>query len=253
MPARSSPLEVVVIGDAHDSSKLPDKSRFRWIGKEIRRLKPDWVVSIGDLATLDSLCSHEKNETLAGKRKPSFVEDMASLRCALEAINLPDGLPRHVTLGNHEDRCLSFTNRHPETEGMMEGALIEVLAAYDWTWSRFGEVWTLGGVDFTHMPLTVMGKPMGGENPGPRLARIATTDMVVGHDHLVGVTVGRKIGHRSVRVFQVGCALPSGHIEDYARHALTGWHYGIMHLTLGHGRVTDWAFSSMDALKERWG
>ena len=48
---------VCAIGDAHDSPTI-SKDRFRWIGKHIKELKHDYVVQIGDFASLDSLCRY---------------------------------------------------------------------------------------------------------------------------------------------------------------------------------------------------
>ena len=50
-------MKVVAIGDLHDSPNIRDKSRFRWIAKHIKKVKPDVVVQIGDIITLDS-CTH---------------------------------------------------------------------------------------------------------------------------------------------------------------------------------------------------
>jgi len=39
--------KVCVIPDAHDGPNIP-KDRFRWIGKHIKKTKPNHVVQIGD-------------------------------------------------------------------------------------------------------------------------------------------------------------------------------------------------------------
>ena len=50
-------IKVVVIGDTHDSPDIPDKSRFGWFSKHIKKFKLDYVVQIGDFISLDS-CTH---------------------------------------------------------------------------------------------------------------------------------------------------------------------------------------------------
>ena len=45
---------VIVIGDAHDSPKIP-QDRFKWIGKHIKQSNPDYIIQIGDWASFDSL------------------------------------------------------------------------------------------------------------------------------------------------------------------------------------------------------
>ena len=49
-------MKIIAIGDTHDAPDV-DKTRFRWFGKYIRKVKPDAVVQIGDFITLDS-CTH---------------------------------------------------------------------------------------------------------------------------------------------------------------------------------------------------
>ena len=44
-------MKELAIGDTHDAPDI-NKDRFRWIGKHIRKIKPDIVVQIGDFITL---------------------------------------------------------------------------------------------------------------------------------------------------------------------------------------------------------
>ena len=38
-------MKIIAIGDTHDAPDV-DKTRFRWFGKYIRKVKPDAVVQI---------------------------------------------------------------------------------------------------------------------------------------------------------------------------------------------------------------
>ena len=49
--------KILVIGDARDGPTIP-KSRFLWMGKHIKKTKPDYVIQIGDFLSLDSCCWH---------------------------------------------------------------------------------------------------------------------------------------------------------------------------------------------------
>ena len=39
--------KVLVIGDTHDSPHIP-QDRFKWIAKHIKKIKPDYIIHIGD-------------------------------------------------------------------------------------------------------------------------------------------------------------------------------------------------------------
>ena len=150
--ATSEKIKVLAIGDAHDSPAIPDKSRFEWMGRYARECGADILLSIGDMFSLDSLCSHERNDTLRGKAKPSFKQDMASAKEALAAVR--GGLggygpEMHITLGNHEDRIFSFTNRTPEIAELLTENLHTILTDFGWNYSPFGALHYIGGVAFT--------------------------------------------------------------------------------------------------------
>lgn len=249
--------KVAAIGDAHDSPKHPDKGRFKWMGRWVADIQPDIVIQIGDMLSFDSLCSQEPNDSLRGKDKPSFLEDIASGVAALQAFE--DGLGghdvrKHVTLGNHEDRLYSFTDRTPETAGMMQFELDRLLGRFGWTYSPYGVPWFLGGVAFCHVPMTILGRPVGGEFPGNTVARKSTHDWVYGHTHKADVTRHPKLGVRNhVEVINLGCALPQGVVEDYARLSMTGWWWGVWELRLSAGKIASYAKITMDELEQRYG
>lgn len=255
--ASGKPMRVLAIGDAHDSPKL-DKERFNWMGRHAAETRPDWIVQIGDLLTLDSLNSHESNASFAGKAKPSYLADIASGKEALDAFNtaLPTGYePRkHITLGNHEERVWRWSNEAPETVGMMEVELTSILEESGWAWSRYGEFLFLGGVGFVHVPLNRLGKPYGGKNSEQQIANDSVTDTIFGHSHIGRQWRAPKIGPaQHVTVLNLGCALPDGHIEDYAKMSTTGWTFGIYDLTIGGGHILSASFIPMAELERRYG
>lgn len=251
-------IRVLAIGDAHDSPTLPDKSRFYWMGKYAAEHKPDVVLSIGDLCSLDSLCSYDRNDTLRGKHKPSFKQDMASAKEALAAFD--EGLgnfkpEKHVTLGNHEDRIFSFTNRTPEIAEMLDENLHTVLTDFGWHYSPYGAMHYIGGVGFTHVPFTVMGKPFGGENSENQIGNRAVCDVVYGHTHKKVEKPYWKVGGERITVLNLGSALPHGHVEPYAKHSLGdgNWDYGVFDLTIEQGRLKKSHHIPMTDLGERYG
>jgi hypothetical protein len=253
--SRGERLKVVCIGDAHDSPHLDDKSRFVHIGKHINAVRPDVVVQIGDFMTADSVSTHAGNHTIEGKHKPTFNDDLNSFRLALDAFN--DGLgsfnpEKHVTLGNHELRLLKFEQEHPETEGMIGEKLHLALSDRGWKYSPYGEATFYGGVAFLHCAINRMGKSFGGKNSELQVANELLTDCVVGHSHIKRVHKAPKLHHRHVTVVNVGCALPEGYIEPYAKVAQTGWSYGVMTLTIKDNHIQDDEWVSMATLAERY-
>lgn len=250
----SSKIRVVCIGDAHDSPAIPDKSRFRWIGKYITETKPDIVIQIGDFATLDSLNGHIPNESYHGKTKPTFIADMVSFNEALGEMNIPDGIEKHCTLGNHERRLYLFEDRAPEAYGMMQHELQSVFDRHKWTFSPYGVPYVLGGVSFVHACLNSLGKTFGGKNAENTIANDAIGDWVIGHSHRERMHRAAKLGANNyVKIINVGCALPDGHIEEYAQHTLAGWSHGIADMTITGGHVQDYRFVSMAHLSETYG
>jgi hypothetical protein len=252
--ASGEQIRLVCIGDAHDSPAIPDKSRFEWMGAFINDRRPDVVVQIGDLLTLDSLNSHIPNENYDGRAKKTFREDIASGILALDALNSKIAYTpeKHVTLGNHERRLFLFEQSNPEAFGMMSADLDSALRGRGWSYSPYGAITYYGGVGFVHAALNVLGKTFGGKNAEMTIANETLTDLVIGHSHVERAHRARKIDHKHVTVLNVGCALPDGYIEDYAQHALTGWSWGVTELTIRDGHITDRDWVSMKRLEERY-
>ena len=251
------------IGDAHSAPEV-SSDRFLWIG----RYAHEWgnlhseentaIVQIGDLLSFDSLCRFEGNETVQGRLKPSFEQDIEAGHRDLSELDkgLQGFTPKekHVTLGNHEDRVISFTNRNPEVFGVFTGMWDNLMMTHNWTYSPFGNIWYLGGVGFTHYPLTTLGKPFGGKTALQRACNDLVHDLVVGHDHKAQHIRMPKIGtNQSVQILGLGCSLPHGHLEKYVKHdQLSGWSYGIYEVLIDHGKIQSAKHISMLELEERY-
>ncbi len=97
-------VRVMVIGDAHDDPRVPDKSRFALMGAHAEATRPDVILSIGDFLDFASLSTHEREDTYKARGKPSFMEDMASGLDALQVFDAqlsPDFHPRkHIRRGS---------------------------------------------------------------------------------------------------------------------------------------------------------
>jgi len=247
--------KVLAIGDAHDDPHIP-KDRFRWFGKHAKEMGANYVVQIGDWATLDSLNSHIPNDTLAAKQKSPFVDDLVSLNRSFDEFNKGLGghsCKRHTTLGNHERRAWLFEDANPESAGLLTGPLLSAFESHGWSTSPYGEFFYLGGVGFVHVPLNTLGKAYGGKNVLNTIANDAVHDIAFGHNHREESRTSPKLGpYNRVNVINLGCALPHGHIEGYAEHNLNGWTWGVKELFIRGGHIESAKFISMLELEERY-
>lgn len=252
------PLRMAVIGDAHDSPHLADKSRFYWMGRFIAERKIPHVVSIGDWMTLDSMSTHTDPATFEGLGKPTFQQDIDSFHASQRAFRegLGDWKPKlDVVLGNHEYRAWRWANAHREIVGGGVDpslALLEAFAQWGWRTTPFGEYRFIAGVGFIHAPLVpgTAGKTYGGKTGGQRAANDAMFDIIRGDDHKLYINTSPKIGPvKSPRVFGTATALPPGYIETYARKNPGDWEAGICEATIWGGRVRHFAFHDMHLLR----
>lgn len=257
------PLDLAVIGDAHDSPHLRDKSRFYWMGRYIAEHRIPWVVSIGDWITLDSLSTHTDPATFEGLAKPSFQQDLDSFHESQRAFQqgLGDWRPKKdIVLGNHDgERPKRWANLHREVVGgAIDPALAinEAFAQWGWRVTPYGEYRFIGGVGFIHAPLVpgTAGKTYGGKTGGQRAANDAMFDIIRGDDHKFYVASAPKLGPvKSPRVFGTATALPPGYIEGYARKNPGDWESGICRFTVWGGRVHSFTFEGMHVLRRRYG
>jgi len=256
------PIEVAVIGDAHDSPHLPDKSRFEWLGRWIADNQIPWVVSIGDWLTLDSLSSHTDPATFQGLAKPSFQKDLDSFHESQRAFQRGLGSwkpKKDVVYGNHDgERPRRWANMHREVVGGAidpSMAIDEAWAQWGWRTTPYGQFRFIGGVGFIHAPLIpgTPNRPYGGKTGGQRAANDAMFDIVRGDDHKFYVASSPKIGPvKSPRVFGTATALPPGYIEGYAAKNPGDWESGVCRFTIWGGRVHSFTFEGMHVLRRRY-
>lgn len=231
--------KVLYFTDAHNQPSL-DTDRFIWLTNLINYEKPDYLVDGGDFDDFHSLCSHERNETQKGKLKPSLLKD---LEHSVKARKIIDDLLtcdpiKHITLGNHEQRLWLYEDANPEVYGIATGHYTDILKTHAWTWTAYGEYYTIEGVDFTHCPFTGMGKPVGGDNTCKQIAEKSLADCVYGHTHSLQSITAHKFGPgRSVTAFNGGCMMPQGYIPSYAKNTRKEFWYGAHVIMISEGRI----------------
>lgn len=246
------PIRVAVIGDAHDSPHLRDKSRFRWLGCYIEEHGIERVVSVGDWMTMDCFSSHTDRASFEGLAKPTFQQDIDSFHESQQAFQ--SGLAGHrpkkdITLGNHEHRAWRYDNLHPD--GASHSFLVEqAFAQWGWRTRIYGEYRFIDGVGFVHVPFNALGRPLT-QNQRPNKAMF---DTVHGDDHRATQLTDYKAGpYRSPTIYSAGTALPPGYIEGFTGKGGSTWRTGIADATIWGSYVRRWSFEEMILLKRRYG
>jgi len=249
MTSLGRPRRVLGIGDLHADPRQSEyqKDRYDWIGQHLAQGDFDDVVFIGDFLTMDSLNSHDKDDTLKGRLKPSFEEDMSDGRATAHRLLSPfkqridkarrlhlarPKIPHiHAVMGNHDwARATRYENDHPPMKNQLLPQIIDLFKGCNII--PYKEYLNLDGVLFTHVPMSAMGQPIGGANVSQAIALHSNVDVVHGHDHKFQVINRAKIGGDRVTVIDLSCALPEGHVEDYAKHSMNAWSYGITELDI---------------------
>lgn len=246
------PVTVCVIGDAHDSPHLRDKSRFEWLGAFAAEHGVDRVVQVGDWWTMDCFSSHTDRATFEGRAKPTFEQDRDSFHESMQAFHR--GLAGHkpkldCTLGNHEVRAWKWDNFHPEAES--HGLKVqEAFAQWGFRTTPYGQYRFIEGVGFVHVPFNAIGRPL----TQNQRANKAMFDTVHGDDHRATQITDFKSGpFRSPTIYSAATALPPGYIEGFANAGGSTWRSGVCLATLWGGHVRSWQFTEMILLQRRYG
>ena len=248
---------VAVIPDIHIAPGISNE-RMHWIGRWVNDIEPDYIVQLGDWLTLDSMSTHAAPGSIAQLQAPTFQADLAAGRESIEIFNDAVGdkgiTKRIETLGNHEFRAYRFENLNSCLEGTLIQEIEEMFAAGGFRPVPFGQFAFIEGVGFIHHANNTLGRPYGGKTVAQRIAAESIFSVVHGHCHTKQAADAPKIGpSHSVRAISAGCALPYGHVEEYAQHATTGWWWGVLNLVIHNGIILDEHWTSMISLERRYG
>jgi predicted phosphodiesterase len=246
---------VVAIGDHHDKPGR-DKERALWLGRFAFETEPDFIVSIGDWASLDSLSSHEIPGSQTDVIRPSFAEELDSLNESLSKFHagLPVGsIPIFQTHGNHEARAWRVANNNPKQSGDLCTRLDETFMQYRWITRPYGEFLTIADCDFVHIPSNTMGRDMGGEHVERNVAAKSLRSIVHGHTHKFNVYRCAKVGqNRAITVVNLGTSMPMGMVEPYTGVAMSGWSYGVVVLRICNGDILSVKHFDMTELEQKF-
>lgn len=238
-PAASAFTKILYFTDAHNQPGM-STDRFVWLARFANEQKPDIIVDGGDGDDLNSLCAHERDETYQGKLKPFLMRDLEAAAAARKIFsdNLKHSCRKLITLGNHEARLWTYENNNPAIWGMATGIYLDILKSTGWEHYKYGEYVNVAGVNFTHVPFNVMGKPVGGETACKQIADKSLRDIVFGHSHKLDVWNAAKFGDSvSVTAFNGGCFMPNAYVPAYSKDTRKEFWYGAHILTIANGRL----------------
>lgn len=253
-----SPQRILVIGDLHQDPRHEHRIHvLTWAARYASEHRFERIIQVGDWSSFDSVNNHDKNDTFAARSKPGIRADLdnhaASLSAFRRGMSLDYKPKQDILLGNHEYRLERFENANPEAQGTFTLERDQNFLQHGWRTRPYGELFYVDGVAFTHHPTNGAGRAYGGKTGPQRAANESTVPVVSGHTHRRQVHDSPKIGPIDViSMVEVGCALPWGEVEAYAKHGLTGWWHGICPLTVQAGVITDLSFVSMLSLRARY-
>jgi hypothetical protein len=244
-------MRVMAIGDPHTKPGR-DRRRFTWMGRHAAKTRPDHIVCIGDWGSFDSLSTHEQPGSQGDADRPGFWEELDDLdaTAALFHKEAPPNIPKTLTLGNHEFRCERAANRQPKQSGDMPFRRDEVFARYGWDVHPFGEFVDVAGCDWVHVPLSIMGKEMGGEMVLRNVGLKALRTTIFGHVHRYGSLPIVKVGQqRAIRIVSLSTSMPYGMVEKYSGMSVTGWDWGCHDFWIQDGVILSERFVGMHELE----
>lgn len=252
----------LIVFDPHTHPE-DDFARFDHLGRMILEEKPNSIVIGGDLGRVDSMSRH-------GDKPPcTFREDLNAMHEALRRMLGPlkewnerqrshrhkPWEPRIVWLeGNHEERARRVAKEDPYGFSSLVD-WDDPFGFARWFDERyeFGQYANVGGIKYTHIPRTIMGRPMAHTS----ICKHTSGHLIYGHGHTLNCTTVAINDHsNSVRVIlSAPCFMPDQNKEPYAKHLTTGWVFGLLRVYPSGSPTVPFGFDyvSMPQLQERYG
>lgn len=243
---------VLVVGDAH-VDEFQSLDRFKALGNRIAQTQPDYVVIIGDFLSLNCLSAWDKNKRQKMENKRYHLEVAAGNR-ALDLLGL-DGTQKCQVVyveGNHEDRLSRYLAHDPTFEGFACLPQDLRLDERGIEWVPYKEVYKIGGVSFTHIPINSVGKPIGNPNVAYKALRLFNNSVVFGHTHTLDHAAEHRHGGPHLnQSLSVGCFFE--HVDEYAQGSLTNYWRGVVELDIYDTNRFDIHTQSMRQLLNQYG
>lgn len=248
----------IVIPDAHAHFQHHNK-RFELLGKLINDVQPDAVINLGDGADMPSLSSYDKGTRgFEGRRYKKDIE--ASLDAQEKLWHHVDStvfnfITSYYCIGNHEQRIVKATNTQAELEGTIDLDDLELSTWYDEVIEYHGGtpgIVKVDGINYAHFfPSGVMGRPIGGINPGASLLSKQYESCTSGHLHLIDFSERTTVSGRKIMGLMGGCFIE--HFHEWAGGANELWWSGVIIKRNVSNGTYDPEFVSLKRLQKIYG
>ena len=243
-------MKIAVIPDVQSKPGVSPKF-LKNVGRYIAEKEPDVVVCIGDFADMPSLSSYDKGKKAFEGRR--YKADIQAARNAMESLyegfemnprwNLMT--PKHMAIGNHEERIPRAVNNQRELEGLIG---YSDLPYESWKVHDFLEVFTIGGIAFSHyFDSGAMGRPVG---TAQRLLTTKHQSCIAGHQQGRQIATSFRADGTPITAIIAGSCYE--HDEEYmGKQGNRHWRGIVMLHEVKNGSF-DEMFVSLSYLKKRY-
>jgi predicted phosphodiesterase len=164
----------IVLSDAH----IPFQHKTAWnlALKVIRETRPDYVVSVGDLADMLAVMAHAKSKN---QRNITLLDEINRVNPELDRLGKAAGKAEvHWVLGNHESRFERYiAQRAPELEGMTSVEQLFRTKERGWHVTQYKDHLQLGKLYITH------DVGVGGDRAHIAAEKDFAGNVITGHNH----------------------------------------------------------------------
>lgn len=234
--------------------------RFKWLNNMIRGSpEVENIICIGDYASMDCLSGHSQPGSQTDRDKPSLVEEFDIIRESQEILFDKVKIPvsnRIMTKGNHEHRFNRWAENNPLVASAINYNEDSGFAEHWGTIKNYGTYVGVNGVDYTHVPFNLMGRPVSGVNRTRTVALQSVRSTIFGHSHNMQFSSVALLGSKNaVRCSLSGPAFQDqDHLPQYAKNTQSGWNYGVLKVfPLGKNRGFSFHWVSMKELEDTYG
>lgn len=242
--------DILIIPDAHAHPDFSN-NRFVHLGRFIRAVKPDLVVSVGDFADMAALSQYDKGKVSAEGRR--YERDVRASVDALDKMMHEcrrSNAKFFITLGNHEDRINRAASEAPELYGTLSTEDLQ-FEEYGWDVTPFREILELQGWLFSHyFSAGISGRGIGGQNAAQHMVKKKHCSCVQGHSHLLGMYEEVRGDGKRLTGLSVGCYVHPKMVEGWNKDTFSMWWRGVV-LIRGaqHGQYDSLQFVKQEAMK----
>jgi hypothetical protein len=252
----------IVYTCAHSDPAI-DNTRFDWLGKLIRDVKPDYVVDLGDGADMKSLNSYDTRYPQAIVSQ-SYQRDIEHYNEAMDRVwgsfkTSKRKRPHRIGFeGNHENRIKKAISIDPRLEGEKYGISFSHLNT-DYWFDDYHEysnsapsVADYDGVSYSHyFSSGNYGTATSGTHHAYTILQNRNHSSTCGHSHKRSVYFKDSTHPTGIIGLVAGCF--KGGDESWAGQANSEWAKGVViKRNIDHG-MYDFQWVSMEALKKEYG